>query len=85
MKVGSCTDTSDFGYLSKHTKTFLPSIYKFYSENEKKAEKMAINDVEGRCREAQATTAFLWFLFACFAVTVGLSFVSKSKGRGSIV
>lgn len=82
MKVGSCTDLI---YLSDHAKTISPSHQKSYSGNEGQAEHNALNDVEGRCREVQATTAFLWFLFACFAVTVGLSFMSKGKGRGSMV
>ena len=82
MKVGSCTNLL---YLYDHQKTIDPSLEKFYSNNQKKAVQMALDDLEGRCRELQASTAFLWFLFACFAVTVGLSFVSRGKGRGSIV
>jgi hypothetical protein len=82
MKVGSCTNAI---YLSDNAKTVAPSQYKAYPGNEQQIAKAFINDVEGRCREIQATTAFLWFLFACFAVTVGLSFMSRGKGGGSIV
>jgi hypothetical protein len=86
LKVGNCTDED--GYLTDHAKTLAPSLNKVYSgvgSNRDKYAKAFVNDTEGRCREAQATTAFLWFLFACFAVTVGLSFMNKGKGRGSIV
>ena len=33
-----------------------------------------------RCREAQASTAFLWFLFACYVASLVFSFL----GRGSV-
>ncbi|MCJ1442691.1 MAG: hypothetical protein MMC23_003188 [Stictis urceolatum] len=35
-----------------------------------------------RCREAQASTAFLWFAFACYAASMVLSFMNKSGGGG---
>ncbi|KAF2138529.1 uncharacterized protein K452DRAFT_290665 [Aplosporella prunicola CBS 121167] len=38
-------------------------------------------DKEGRCREAQASTAFLWFGFAAFAASSVFSFL---QSRGSV-
>ncbi|KAL1635943.1 hypothetical protein SLS58_009994 [Diplodia intermedia] len=38
-------------------------------------------DTEKRCREAQASTAFLWFGFACFCAT---AFFSWQQSRGSV-
>lgn len=38
-------------------------------------------DTKKRCHEAQASTAFLWFGFACFAAS---SFFSWSQSRGSV-
>lgn len=34
----------------------------------------------GRCREAQADTAFIWFAFACFLGSFALSFMAWRKG-----
>jgi hypothetical protein len=39
----------------------------------------------GRCQQAQATTAFLFFTFIAFAATTVLSFMHRSGKRGSIV
>ncbi|KKY16165.1 putative non-classical export protein [Diplodia seriata] len=38
-------------------------------------------DTEKRCHEAQASTAFLWFGFACFCAT---AFFSWQQSRGSV-
>lgn len=38
-------------------------------------------NTEKRCREAQASTAFLWFGFAAFAVSTAFPFLS---GRGNV-
>jgi len=38
-------------------------------------------NTEKRCREAQASTAFLWFGFACFVAT---AFFSWQQSRGSM-
>ena len=38
-----------------------------------------------RCHEAQADTAFLWFLFACYAASMVLSFLSGgSSSAGGV-
>jgi hypothetical protein len=46
-------------------------------------------DDQKRCREIQASTAFFWFLFACFVATLFLAFrafrgsgISSSVRRG---
>ncbi|KAL2175799.1 marvel domain-containing protein [Thermothelomyces heterothallicus CBS 202.75] len=39
---------------------------------------------EKRCREIQASTAFMWFLFATFAAALVLSFLSFRRGGGSM-
>jgi len=36
-----------------------------------------------RCREIQASTAFVWFLFATFAATLALAFLSFRRVGGS--
>lgn len=41
------------------------------------------HDTHKRCREAQASTAFLWFGFAAYAVSTALSAMA-SRGSGSI-
>ncbi|OAA68186.1 MARVEL-like domain protein [Niveomyces insectorum RCEF 264] len=35
---------------------------------------------EKRCRELQASTAFLWFLFACLAATFAMSIMQSMRG-----
>jgi hypothetical protein len=42
------------------------------------------NDDMKRCREIQASTTFLWFLFACFVGTLFFAFKSF-RGNGSSV
>ena len=37
-----------------------------------------------RCREVQASTAFMWFLFATFAGALVLSFLGFRRGGGSV-
>jgi len=37
-------------------------------------------DRVGRCRQAQATTAFTWFAFACFLGSLALSFMQWKRG-----
>ncbi|KAH6684167.1 marvel domain-containing protein [Halenospora varia] len=86
--VGSCAETvsrTSNGYLDKHAKLFPPSIYKHvilgkdgFSYDQDKF----IEDTRGRCRMFQADTAFLWFMFATFAVTLALTFFQKSGKRG---
>jgi len=39
---------------------------------------------EKRCREIQAGTTFMWFLFACFAVSLFFTATSWKKGGGSV-
>ncbi|KAL2157104.1 hypothetical protein VTH06DRAFT_7019 [Thermothelomyces fergusii] len=41
-------------------------------------------DDEKRCREIQASTAFMWFLFATFAAALVLSFLAFRRGGGSM-
>jgi hypothetical protein len=45
----------------------------------------SLGDLEGRCHQAQATTAFLFFAFACFAATAALSVLRRDGAKGSIV
>ncbi|KAF4634610.1 hypothetical protein G7Y89_g3503 [Cudoniella acicularis] len=80
--AGSCTDTSDSGYLGQKFNVFRPDDTKFTDGN---AATELLNDIEARCREFQADTAFLWFLFGTFAVTLVLSFLGKSGGRGGSI
>lgn len=37
-----------------------------------------------RCREIQASTAFMWFLFACFAVGTVFTFAGWRRSGGSV-
>ncbi|SPQ22229.1 0aaaccc9-7bc1-4b98-815f-157b89e1b455 [Thermothielavioides terrestris] len=37
-----------------------------------------------RCREVQASTVFMWFLFATFAAVLALGFLGFRRGGGSI-
>jgi len=39
-------------------------------------------DTQKRCREAQASTAFLWFAFACFTASMVWSFLHRGAGSG---
>jgi hypothetical protein len=43
------------------------------------------NDTEKRCREIQASTAFMWFLWACFVACLGLTFKDSRGGYGGSV
>ncbi|TAQ90397.1 hypothetical protein B7494_g1226 [Chlorociboria aeruginascens] len=79
LKVGSCTNGQ---YLYDHAKMILPSHDKIYHGSNKQQVSEALSDVEGRCKELQASTAFLWFTFACFAGTIVTGFLG-GKGRGS--
>jgi hypothetical protein len=36
-----------------------------------------------RCHEGQAVTAFLWFLFACYAASTAFSLLGGSSSGGS--
>ncbi|KHN96961.1 MARVEL-like domain protein [Metarhizium album ARSEF 1941] len=40
------------------------------------------SDNEKRCRELQASTAFMWFLWACFCVSLFFSFKEARGGGG---
>ncbi|KAL2167089.1 hypothetical protein VTG60DRAFT_1709 [Thermothelomyces hinnuleus] len=42
------------------------------------------HDDETRCREIQASTAFMWFLFATFAAALVLSVLGFRRGGGSM-
>ncbi|PHH64098.1 hypothetical protein CDD81_4973 [Ophiocordyceps australis] len=39
-------------------------------------------NVAKRCREIQASTAFMWFLFACFCASLFFSFMDSRSGGG---
>lgn len=78
IKVGSCSDDS---YLGANEKTFFPGDIKIALEGVKKAE----SDIENRCRMTQASTAFLWFTFACAVGAVVLSHLSRKSGRGGSI
>jgi hypothetical protein len=39
---------------------------------------------EKRCREVQASTVFMWFLFATFAAALVLGFIGFRRGGGSM-
>ncbi|KAK4164836.1 marvel domain-containing protein [Cladorrhinum sp. PSN259] len=41
-------------------------------------------DNEKRCREVQASTAFMWFLFATFTVGLVMSLLGFKRGSGSV-
>ncbi|KAM7200150.1 Marvel domain containing protein [Rhypophila sp. PSN 637] len=41
-------------------------------------------NTEKRCREIQASAAFMWFLFALFAVTLFFEFMSFRRSGGSV-
>jgi hypothetical protein len=45
----------------------------------------AISDIEGRCKMTQASTAFLWFTFACAVAAVVSSHLSRKSGRGGSI
>jgi hypothetical protein len=45
----------------------------------------ADDNLTGRCQQAQATTAFLFFSFFAFVATAVLSLRRGSGGKGSIV
>ena len=83
MRVGNC---SDIFYLEKSYGVFGQSLRKLYdTTKEEKHVRRALADTESRCRIAQADTAFIWFAFAAFLVTIGLAFVHRGGKRGSIV
>lgn len=42
-------------------------------------------DTQKRCRELQASTAFMWFLFACFVGTLALTALGWRRGGGGSV
>jgi hypothetical protein len=80
FKVGKCHDTSQFGYLAHHFKSFAPSDQKEFDSVQQYD-----NTVFSRCEMAQAGTAFVWFTFAAAAASLALSFLVKRKGSSSIV
>ncbi|KAH8798948.1 marvel domain-containing protein [Hyaloscypha sp. PMI_1271] len=78
-KAGSCTDLD---YLTDHAKLFAADANKFAG----KSENDVIQDTQNRCRMVQAETAFVWFLFGAFVVTLALSFMQKTtKHSGNMV
>jgi hypothetical protein len=42
------------------------------------------NDDTKRCREVQASTVFMWFLFATFTAALALTFMGFRRGGGSV-
>lgn len=80
IKTGSCTDGV---YLYYHQGTFEPSSQKLYGDDSgTKWEEDFANDTIGRCREVQATTAFVWFLASVFMVTLALGFKQRTTKHG---
>ncbi|PQE12030.1 MARVEL-like domain protein [Rutstroemia sp. NJR-2017a BVV2] len=87
IKVGNCADQSAGGYLSQHLNPFAPSDDKTYPNVGSSVSKFAKAydaDVTTRCRETQASTAFLWFLAACFVGTLVMSLMGRKRGSNSI-
>ncbi|KAF8862051.1 hypothetical protein BDZ45DRAFT_687065 [Acephala macrosclerotiorum] len=85
VKVGDCSDVSDFGYIAKHVTLFGPSVYKYLEKdtgNTGAYERDFDADCTYRCRLIQANTALIWFLFGTFLVTLALSFTNKTTKRG---
>lgn len=41
-------------------------------------------DNEKKCRELQASTAFMWFLFGTFAASLAFAFLGYRRGGGSV-
>jgi len=81
IKVGSC---NDFGYLANHKNPFLVSPDKIFTgDSVGSIEDQAEADVTGRCRETQASTAFIWFAFAAFLGSIVFHFLSGGKRRGT--
>ncbi|TGO11444.1 hypothetical protein BTUL_0109g00080 [Botrytis tulipae] len=78
IKVGSCSDFD--GYVNLHNNPFGFSLYKYPRGL---TIQKAIDDATGRCRETQASTAFLWFAAACFVGTTALHFLSSKRGGGA--
>jgi hypothetical protein len=74
-------------YIWKHLDPFQPSKNKNYGYgSDDDRTKAAYEDIAGRCRIFQAETAFIWFMFALFCVSIGLTFIHKtSKRSGGIV
>jgi hypothetical protein len=84
IKVGNC---ADIYYLADHDNPFAPSANKIYpgvGGDEKKYARAVLDDATTRCRETQASTAFIWFLAACFVGTLAVSFMGRKKGSNSI-
>lgn len=80
--MGNCNEKYD--YLSKHDNPFAPSEDKNYGTGTSvdKYVEAVFNDAKGRCRETQASTAFIWFTAAAFMGTLALTFLGRGK-RGS--
>ncbi|KAM3081011.1 hypothetical protein ACMFMG_004971 [Clarireedia jacksonii] len=84
IKVGSCSDVA--GYLQYHDNPFAPSKDKTYDgvTDVKKYAKAVLDDATTRCRETQASTAFIWFLAACFVGTFAMTLLGRKRGSNSI-
>ncbi|KAF7957925.1 hypothetical protein EAE96_003492 [Botrytis aclada] len=78
ISVGSCSDF--VGYVDQHNNPFGFSIYKYPSGF---TLQKVIDEATERCRETQASTAFLWFTTACFVGTTALHFLSRKRGGGA--
>ncbi|KAJ8068839.1 hypothetical protein OCU04_002529 [Sclerotinia nivalis] len=75
IKVGNCADSD--GYVSYHDNPF------GFSVDRRLAIKEAIDEATSRCRETQASTAFLWFTAACFIGTTAIQFLGHKRGGGA--
>ncbi|PQE22296.1 non-classical export protein [Rutstroemia sp. NJR-2017a WRK4] len=81
IKVGNC---NNLVYLSQHENPFSFSADKTFDVSQSKLAKAVLDDITTRCRETQASTAFLWFLAACFVGTFVMSLMGRKRGSNSI-
>lgn len=81
LKVHSCSN--QVCYAQEYNLPFQTNVEQSYLVRNRITN--GASDMEGRCREAQATTAFLWFGWACFMVSLVLSLTSSGGAnmRGS--
>ncbi|CAD6439984.1 dee77c75-a6f6-43f4-b50e-55c7e1c23a1c [Sclerotinia trifoliorum] len=76
IKVGNCDDF--VGYVSHHNNPFSFSAQRRLTLWE------SIDEATTRCRETQASTAFLWFTAACFIGTTVIHFLGRKRGGGAV-
>ncbi|APA07804.1 hypothetical protein SS1G_00603 [Sclerotinia sclerotiorum 1980 UF-70] len=73
IKVGNCDDF--IGYVIHHNNPF--------SFTERRLSfRETTDEATSRCRETQASTAFLWFTAACFIGSIVIQFLGRKRGGG---